>query len=61
MTGTDQNKLAVGQIMKTDNQAKSLTLTGAVAMGTDAMIGENICALTGQIAELAGPGSCLSK
>ena len=47
--------------MKTDNQAKSLTLTGAVAMGTDAMIGENICALTGQIAELAGAGSCLSK
>jgi len=42
--------------MKTDYQAKSLTLTGAVAMGTGVMIGAGIFALTGQIAELAGPG-----
>lgn len=32
----------------------SLTLTGAVAMGTGVMIGAGIFALTGQIAELAG-------
>jgi len=32
----------------------SLTLTGAVAMGTGVMIGAGILALTGQIAELAG-------
>ncbi|MBT8117863.1 MAG: APC family permease [Gammaproteobacteria bacterium] len=42
--------------MKTDYQAKSLTLTGAVAMGTGVMIGAGIFALTGQIAELAGSG-----
>lgn len=42
--------------MKSDYQAKSLTLTGAVAMGTGVMIGAGIFALTGQIAELAGPG-----
>ncbi|CAN5688348.1 APC family permease [soil metagenome] len=33
----------------------SLTLAGAVAMGTGVMIGAGIFALTGQIAELAGP------
>lgn len=33
----------------------SLSLTGAVAMGTGVMIGAGIFALTGQIAELAGP------
>ena len=32
----------------------SLTLTGAVSMGTGVMIGAGILALTGQIAELAG-------
>ncbi|WP_269078224.1 APC family permease [Sphingobium lactosutens] len=32
-----------------------MTLTGAVAMGTGVMIGAGIFALTGQIAELAGP------
>jgi amino acid transporter len=42
--------------LKTDYQAKSLSLTGAVAMGTGVMIGAGIFALTGQIAELAGPG-----
>ncbi|HSG64380.1 MAG TPA: APC family permease, partial [Gammaproteobacteria bacterium] len=35
-------------------QANSLTLTGAVAMGTGVMIGAGIFALTGQVAELAG-------
>jgi amino acid transporter len=33
----------------------SITLLGAVAMGTGVMIGAGIFALTGQIAELAGP------
>lgn len=38
------------------NQYKpsSITLPGAVAMGTGVMIGAGILALTGQIAELAG-------
>ena len=35
-------------------KAGSLTLTGAVAMGTGVMIGAGIFALTGQVAELAG-------
>ena len=35
-------------------QQGSLTLTGAVAMGTGVMIGAGVFALTGQIAELAG-------
>jgi hypothetical protein len=33
----------------------SITLLGAIAMGTGVMIGAGIFALTGQIAELAGP------
>jgi len=33
----------------------SITLSGAVAMGTGVMLGAGIFALTGQIAELAGP------
>ncbi|MEO8683645.1 MAG: APC family permease [Devosia sp.] len=37
-----------------DNQG-SITLGGAIAMGTGVMIGAGIFALTGQIAELAGP------
>ena len=32
----------------------SLTLVGAVSMGTGVMIGAGIFALTGQVAELAG-------
>ncbi len=36
-------------------QANSLTLLGAVSMGTGVMIGAGIFALTGQVAELAGP------
>jgi amino acid transporter len=35
-------------------KANSITLTGAVSMGTGVMIGAGIFALTGQIAELAG-------
>lgn len=42
--------------MKKENyKAGSLSLLGAVAMGTGVMIGAGIFALTGQIAELAGP------
>ncbi|MEH6721847.1 MAG: APC family permease [Aurantimonas endophytica] len=38
-----------------DYKTNSLSLSGAVAMGTGVMIGAGIFALTGQIAELAGP------
>lgn len=38
----------------TKYRANSLTLTGAVGMGTGVMIGAGIFALTGQVAELAG-------
>ena len=38
----------------------SISLTGAVAMGTGVMIGAGIFALTGQIAGLAGPWFPLS-
>lgn len=41
--------------MKEGYQANSITLIGAVSMGTGVMIGAGIFALTGQVAELAGP------
>lgn len=41
--------------MTTEYKERSLSLTGAVAMGTGVMIGAGIFALVGQIAELAGP------
>jgi amino acid transporter len=41
--------------MTNDYEKNSITLPGAVAMGTGVMIGAGIFALTGQIAELAGP------
>lgn len=40
---------------ETGYRKNSITLGGAVAMGTGVMIGAGIFALTGQIAELAGP------
>jgi amino acid transporter len=40
---------------KSDYEKNSITLPGAVAMGSGVMIGAGIFALTGQIAELAGP------
>ncbi|GHA33483.1 amino acid permease [Devosia pacifica] len=40
---------------KSDYEKNSITLLGAIAMGTGVMIGAGIFALTGQIAELAGP------
>ena len=46
--------------MTADYKANSITLRGAVAMGTGVMIGAGIFALTGQIAELAGPWFPLS-
>ena len=39
----------------TKYKEESMTLVGAVSMGTGVMIGAGILALTGQIAELAGP------
>lgn len=41
--------------MSSEYRAGSLSLAGTVAMGTGVMIGAGIFALTGQIAELAGP------
>ncbi len=41
--------------MNSEYRANSLSLAGTVAMGTGVMIGAGIFALTGQIAELAGP------
>ncbi len=41
--------------MQSEYQKNSLTLFDAIAMGTGVMIGAGILALTGQIAELAGP------
>lgn len=43
-----------------DAQEGLISLSGAVAMGTGVMIGAGIFALTGQIAELAGPLFLLS-
>ena len=41
--------------MSSDYKENSISLWGAIAMGTGVMIGAGIFALTGQIAELAGP------
>lgn len=41
--------------MENDYEKNSLTLIGAISMGTGVMIGAGIFALTGQVAELAGP------
>lgn len=46
--------------MKSDYQENSITLIGGISMGTGVMIGAGIFALTGQIAELAGPWFPLS-
>lgn len=46
--------------MKSDYQKNSITLIGGISMGTGVMIGAGIFALTGQIAELAGPWFPLS-
>ena len=46
--------------MKTDYKENSISLMGGIAMGTGVMIGAGIFALTGQIAELAGPWFPLS-
>ena len=48
MTETEQDR-------KSTYSKGSLTLGGAVAMGTGVMIGAGIFALTGQVAEFAGP------
>lgn len=41
--------------MSSEYKKDSITLPGAIAMGTGVMIGAGIFALTGQIAQLAGP------
>lgn len=41
--------------MNSEYKQNSITLAGAIAMGTGVMIGAGIFALTGQIAQLAGP------
>ncbi|MEC7794418.1 MAG: APC family permease [Pseudomonadota bacterium] len=41
--------------MKSEYKENSITLLDAIAMGTGVMIGAGILALTGQIADLAGP------
>ena len=41
--------------MATEYEQGSLTLTGTVALGTGVMIGAGVFALTGQVAEFAGP------
>ena len=41
--------------MSQDDRERRITLLGGVSMGTGVMIGAGIFALTGQIAELAGP------
>jgi len=46
--------------MKSEYQQNSITLIGGISMGTGVMIGAGIFALTGQIAELAGPWFPLS-
>jgi len=46
--------------MTVEYKANSITLPGAVAMGTGVMIGAGIFALTGQIAKLARPWVPLS-
>jgi amino acid transporter len=48
------------QAVEQDYKPNSITLVGAVSMGTGVMIGAGIFALTGQIAELAGPWFPLS-
>ena len=46
--------------MRSEYQPNSITLIGGISMGTGVMIGAGIFALTGQIAELAGPWFPLS-
>lgn len=46
--------------MNQDYKENSITLIGGISMGTGVMIGAGIFALTGQIAELAGPWFPLS-
>lgn len=46
--------------MKSEYQKDSISLIGGISMGTGVMIGAGIFALTGQIAELAGPWFPLS-
>lgn len=53
--GVGEALKVAGSSRKDSYKADSLTLLGAVSMGTGVMIGAGIFALTGQVAELAGP------
>ena len=57
MVTTERRTRATGTDMSEDNdyESGSLSLWSTVAMGTGVMIGAGIFALTGQVAELAGP------
>lgn len=55
MSETEESRGLHGHSQGQNDGADTITLTGAVAMGTGVMIGAGIFALTGQIAELAGP------
>jgi len=46
--------------LKSEYEPNSITLLGSISMGTGVMIGAGIFALTGQIAEIAGPWFPLS-
>jgi amino acid transporter len=53
--GRFEAKNKEGNLMAQTYEKNSISLPGAIAMGTGVMIGAGIFALTGQIAELAGP------
>jgi amino acid transporter len=54
MTEHENHNVSAHDNRSTRYEAGTLTLTGAVAMGTGVMIGAGIFALTGQVAQLAG-------
>lgn len=54
MIDSNESKHSSHDDRQTHYKANSLSLTGAVSMGTGVMIGAGILALTGQIAEMSG-------
>jgi amino acid transporter len=55
VSGKHQGNEGADQAPPSQEAGGSISLSGAVAMGTGVMIGAGIFALTGQIAQLAGP------
>lgn len=55
MSGKHQGNEGADQAPPSQEAGGNISLSGAVAMGTGVMIGAGIFALTGQIAQLAGP------